>query len=70
MATIELEITNDLNAKLEKKIKGTEFSSVQKYVKYVLYQVVSDIDSTEEDPTYSEEEGLAMKKRLEELGYT
>jgi Arc/MetJ-type ribon-helix-helix transcriptional regulator len=69
MATMNLEISNELKTKLEEKIKETEFNSVDEYINYILEQVTSDTNSSDNEEAYSKDEETAMKQRLEELGY-
>jgi Arc/MetJ-type ribon-helix-helix transcriptional regulator len=61
-------IPTALVEKIEKRIQGTEFSSISSYVTYVLKEVVSDaeIDNAEE---LSKEDDERIKARLRSLGY-
>lgn len=69
MEEIKLEISNELKIKLENKIKDTEFSSLDEYINYILEQVISNDDSSNNEQAYTEEEKEDVKKRLQELGY-
>jgi len=69
METINLQIPNKLKIKLEKKTKETEFNSLNEYINYILEQVTSEDNSSNNEQAYTEEEETAVKKRLEELGY-
>ena len=69
METISLEIPNKLKIKLEIKIKETKFSSLSEYINYILEQVTSDTSFSNDEQAYTKEEEVAVKKRLEELGY-
>ena len=66
---MEIQISEELKQKLEKKIKETEFDSLEKYINYVLEQVVSDISTETTEQAYTEDEEQAMKERLRALGY-
>jgi len=57
-----------LAKKIEKRIQGTEFSSISSYVTYVLKEIVSDTDP-EESETLSKEDDERIKARLRSLGY-
>ena len=54
--------------KIEKRIKGTEFSSISSYVTYVLKEIVSESE-THEIEELSEEDHKRIKARLRSLGY-
>ncbi|VVB82568.1 Uncharacterised protein [uncultured archaeon] len=79
---INLKISKELKNKLEKKIKKTNFNSIEEYINYLLEQVLSDDEDFGEaiysekeekdihgDNTYSEEEEESLKKNLKDLGY-
>jgi len=51
---------------IEQRIKGTEFTSVESYVTYVLTEVVSE---EEEAESFSKEDEESVKDRLRALGY-
>ncbi len=64
--TISIPMT--LAKKIEKRIKGTPFSSPSAYVTYVLGEVLSDVeDETKE--SFSKEDEERVKARLRSLGY-
>lgn len=56
----------ELYSKVEQRISGTEFGSVDEYVAFVLGEVVK-----EEEPgvTFSERDEEEVKRRLKALGY-
>jgi len=57
-----------LAKKIEKRIQGTEFSSISSYVTYVLKEVVSETEpETREE--LSNEDDERIKARLRSLGY-
>jgi Arc/MetJ-type ribon-helix-helix transcriptional regulator len=56
----------ELYSKVEERVKATDFSSVDEYVKFVLEEVVKE---EEEEKAFSEEEEKEVKKRLKDLGY-
>lgn len=57
----------ELYSKVEERVKGTEFGSVDEYVVSVLEEVVKEED--EEERAFSEEDEEEVKKRLRALGY-
>jgi Arc/MetJ-type ribon-helix-helix transcriptional regulator len=61
-------IPTSLVEKIEKRLQGTEFSSISSYVTYVLKEVVSDAE-TEEGEELSKEDDERIKARLRSLGY-
>jgi Arc/MetJ-type ribon-helix-helix transcriptional regulator len=61
-------IPTSLVEKIEKRIQGTEFSSISSYVTYVLKEVVSDAE-TEDAEELSKEDDERIKARLRSLGY-
>lgn len=69
MEILNLQISEELKAKLLEKIKETEFNSLEEYIKYILEKVVEDIKDSPKEQAYTAEEEKAVKKRLEELGY-
>lgn len=54
--------------KIEKRIQGTEFSSISSYVTYVLNEVVSEMEP-EPKEKLSKEDDERIKARLRSLGY-
>ena len=58
-------IPRELVAKINKKIQGTEFDSVEKFVLFVLQEVMKD--SAPQD--YSQEDQKRIEERLKSLGY-
>jgi len=79
---IIIEVPKKLKKKLEKKLKETNFKSIQEYILYFLEQIVFD-SKTEEvytkeetaafhaNPAYDEDmiEEKALKENLKKLGY-
>jgi Arc/MetJ-type ribon-helix-helix transcriptional regulator len=61
-------IPTSLVEKIEKRIQGTEFSSISSYITYVLKEVVSDVE-TEDAEELSKEDDERIKARLRSLGY-
>lgn len=82
---INISIPKELKQKIEKRIKETNFKSIQEYILYILEQVVSEnvrkkdfdreIYSEDEEKSirgpepYTREEEEDLKKNLEDLGY-
>ncbi len=61
-------IPTSLAEKIEKRIQGTEFSSISSYITYVLKEVVSDSES-EDGEELSKDDDERIKARLRSLGY-
>jgi len=61
-------IPTSLAEKIEKRIHGTEFSSISSYITYVLKEVVSDAES-EDGKELSKDDDERIKARLRSLGY-
>lgn len=60
---VTIRIPGDLYKKIEDKIEGTSFSSVEEYI-------VSALESEfPAEPVYSKEEEELIKERLRKLGY-
>ena len=59
--------------KIKKRMEGTGFNSVSSYVTYVLRQVLSNVESSEQQSkpkeAFSEEDEHKVKERLRSLGY-
>lgn len=60
---VSIGIPGDLYRKIEKKIEGTSFSSVEEYV---VMKLESEFPS---EPVYTKEEEELIKERLRKLGY-
>lgn len=70
MVKLNLSISDGLKKKLNKKIKETNFNSIEEYVLFMIEQMVGDIKMESSDsPAYTDEEETDLKKRLKELGY-
>jgi len=59
-------LTGELYGKIEQRIAGTEFRSVDEYVNFVLEEVLKE---EEPETTFSKEDEEEVKKRLKTLGY-
>ena len=88
---INITLSKELKEKIEKRIKKTNFKSVQDYIIYILNEIASENEGTnsfskqtytdkeEADlagsdmlkslKSYSEEDEIALKKKLNEMGY-
>jgi len=64
---MKVDIPDGIYAKLEKKIKGSEFGSVPDYVAFVLGEVLAVEE--EGSKKLSPEEEKQVKERLKALGY-
>ncbi len=60
---VSIKIPGDLYRKIEDKIEGTSFSSVEEYV---VMKLESEFPA---EPVYSKEEEELIKERLRKLGY-
>lgn len=65
----EIKIKKDLIDRIQKHIQGTEFSSVEEYVTFVLEEVIKETDEEEHQDVFSEEDEIKVKERLRALGY-
>ena len=52
---------------IQERVDGTEFTSVEEYVTFVLEEVIKDDD--EDEVAFTEEDEEEVKKRLRALGY-
>ena len=66
MAEKTVSIQESLYEKIEERVEGTGFESVEEYVDYVLREVVSE---EEEEEEFSEEDEEKVRERLKALGY-
>ena len=69
---MKVDIPDEMVEKLKKRVESTdEFESVEKYVNYILKQVVERLESEQKDeePVFSEEDEEKVKDRLRSLGY-
>jgi Arc/MetJ-type ribon-helix-helix transcriptional regulator len=53
---------------IEERVKGTDFSSVDEYVIFVMEEVLKE-EGQEKESALSDEEEEEVKKRLRDLGY-
>ena len=70
---MKVDINEEIAKKLQKRVDSTdEFDSVQKYVEYILKQVVERLEQEQKEddtPAYNEEDEEKVKDRLRSLGY-
>jgi len=52
--------------RIEERIKGTNFTSVSSYIKYVLEEILAE---DEEEKSFAKEDEEQIKARLRALGY-
>ena len=64
----EIKIPKEIIRKIEERIQGTEFDSVESYVTFVLEEVIKD-EKEESEETISEQDEEKVKERLRALGY-
>jgi hypothetical protein len=63
IVTLAIQIPKELYDKIDEKIKGTSFPSVEEYVLGMLKNEFSS------EPVYTKEEEALIKERLRKLGY-
>lgn len=63
---VKISIPKPLFEKIEKRIEGTEFTSVSGYVAHILSELLT---GSKEEERLSEEEEKKIKARLKALGY-
>jgi Arc/MetJ-type ribon-helix-helix transcriptional regulator len=64
-----LTLPRELVERIQKKIEGTEFESVQSYIEFVLNEVMDDRTNPDSKQTYSKEEEERIQGKLRSLGY-
>ncbi len=64
-----IKIPKKLLKKIEERIQGTEFKSVDEYTTFVLEEVVKEDGDEEVEEVFSEEDEKKVKERLRALGY-
>lgn len=65
---MDISINDDLAQKLEQRVAATDdFDSVERYVNYVLEEVIKQ--TAQEDEPFNTDEEAEVKQRLEDLGY-
>jgi Arc/MetJ-type ribon-helix-helix transcriptional regulator len=63
----DVSLPAELYGRIEERVKATGFGSVDKYVIFVLEEVLKDEE--EEGEAYSKEDEAEVRKRLKALGY-
>jgi Arc/MetJ-type ribon-helix-helix transcriptional regulator len=66
--SVSVKIPKNLYAKLEDKIRGTEFKSVQDYLSFLVTQVLGT-ESDKSSQGLSKEDEEQIKEKLSALGY-
>ncbi len=64
-----ISIPTPLAEKIKKQLEGTGFNSLSSYVTYVLRQIASSTDRTDEEKGFTKEDEEKIKQRLRNLGY-
>ncbi len=64
-----IKIPKKLLKKIEERIQGPEFKSVDEYTTFVLEEVVKEDGDEEVEEVFSEEDEKKVKERLRALGY-
>ena len=62
-------IPASLYEKIEKRIEGTEFSSVSEWATYVLKEVLANLEEEEKEESLTKKDEERIKERLKALGY-
>jgi Arc/MetJ-type ribon-helix-helix transcriptional regulator len=57
----------ELYGKIEQRIAGTEFSSVDEYANFVLTEVLKEEES---ETSFNKEDEEEIRRRLRDLGYS
>ncbi len=65
----DIKVPKEIIKKIEKRIQGTEFKSVDEYIAFVLEEVVKESEEEEPEEIFSEENEAKVKERLRALGY-
>ena len=65
----EIQIPTEIYEQIQQRVTGTEFSSVEEYVTFVLEEVLKDEDEDESETPFTAEDEEEVKKRLRALGY-
>jgi Arc/MetJ-type ribon-helix-helix transcriptional regulator len=67
MDQITIRLSSDLRQEIERRIRDTEFESLDEYVQFVLQEIVDeDIEPAAHDERVDEEQ---LEDRLKDLGY-
>lgn len=65
----EIKIPKQMISKIETRLEETGFESVDKYVTFVLEEVIKEVEDEEPEEVFSEEDEEKVKGRLRALGY-
>lgn len=63
---MDVHLPEELETELRRRVEGTEFETVEAYVLFVLWEVVRDDRSRDDEPVDYDAD---VEKRLEDLGY-
>ena len=66
--TRAIHVSADLYDRVQQRVSGAGFKSVDEYAAFVLEEIIRD-EEEEERPSFSKEEEEEVKKRLRALGY-
>ncbi|WP_138004389.1 hypothetical protein [Halalkalirubrum salinum] len=67
--TIEIDIPTELQTKLEARIDGTDFESVEAYLQFILEVILVADETSAERQTEQTNTNADLEARLEDLGY-
>jgi hypothetical protein len=63
----KIEISTKLIDKIKRRLKDTEFNTVEEYIEFILNEVLNDYSYEDKDDV--EEDEKKIKERLKALGY-
>jgi len=66
---IRIDIPTELQTKLEARIDGTEFDSIESYIQFVLETIVAEDELSSESSSEQTTTSADLEARLEDLGY-
>lgn len=66
--TRALTLPEDILVRIERRLPRTEFDTTEKYVTYVLEEVLASVEETDEE-AFDQADEAKVRDRLESLGY-
>lgn len=67
--TITIDVPTELQTKLEERYEGTDFESLEGYIRFILEEIVSESEVTSETEAEQRDTDADLESRLEDLGY-
>lgn len=65
----KISISEDLMARIERRLEKSNFDSVDEYIQFTMNEVLNQIDSDDKQEASQTNEDQKVKARLESLGY-